>query len=68
MELGQSCPEAAVRAISCIGQDHAGRDALRLGPPDLLKRDLRLGLEGEVSGTLNLFPPLRIVGPDLREI
>ena len=57
-----------VVAIGDVHQHDAARQAGLAGPPDLLERDLRLGLEGDVRRHAGLVPARAILGPVLRQI
>ena len=52
---GDARAERAVSAVTGVGQQHPGRDAGRKRGPDLIERDLRLGLEDHVVRDMGLL-------------
>src|SRR6516162_5662148 len=68
LEFGEFVTKLGVHAIGRIRQNHAPIEVGRDGRPDLIQRDLRLGLKGYLFGYFGLFPPLVILGPILGQI
>ncbi len=60
--------ERAVNAVAGVGQQHPGRDAGFKRSPDLIERDLRLGLENHVVRDTGLLAPRFVRRPILRQI
>src|SRR3712207_8029298 len=58
--LVRSRPEPGVDPIACVGQHDPARDVLCERTTDLVERDRRLGLEGDLIGDAGLGPALRI--------
>ena len=60
--------QRAVIAIAGVQQRHAARQPGRAGETQLLKRDLRLGLEHEAFRNARLAPARGVIRPLLRQI
>ena len=67
-QRGEPAAEGGVVAVAGIGQHHALRHAVGDRLADLLERDLRLGLEGDVLGHAGLPAPRLVIGPGLGQI
>src|SRR5918912_3205499 len=60
--------EGRIGPVAGIHEDYPGRDLGLKRRPDLIERDLRLGLEGDAPGHAGLGAAHRIDSPVLREI
>ena len=60
--------EGRVDPVSGICQNEAGRHPIGQGRPDLIQRDLWLGLEADILGHAGLAAPLGILGPGFRQV
>jgi hypothetical protein len=60
--------ERGGRAVDLVGQHHAGRHPGGVRRAELLQREGRLGLEGEVEGNRGRGPTLVVVRPSFGEV
>ena len=60
--------EVGVVAVSRVGQHDRSIDPGRAGGTQLVKRDLRLGLGGDIIGHARLRAPVEIIDPLMQQI
>ena len=58
--------ELPIDAITSISDDHSSCDLLLYSIADLIQRNLRLGLECNISGDPGRLPSFPVTGPNLR--
>src|SRR3984957_17721370 len=67
-ELGDAVSQLGIVTIAGNHQRHAARKAGLARPADLIKRDLRLGLERDLLGHPRLAATYIVLGPRLRQV
>src|SRR5690242_12922608 len=66
--LGQGQAELGLVAVSGIGQHYALRNAALAGSPNLLQRNLWLGLELDAFGNASLLSSFAVLDPNFWQI
>src|SRR5437764_14550583 len=65
--LGQGQAELGIVAVSGIGQHYALRNASLAGSPNLLQRNVWLGLKLDIFGNASLLSSFAVLDPTFRQ-